>query len=75
MAIGSKVRRMSNLNVGEYEFEGCSDFKFLGVTITRENIEEVEIENRIAAANRCFWAVQNLMSKQILSRTTKTKNL
>lgn len=73
MCIGGRTQRLRSLQVGEHDFQGCSEFKYLGVTITKDNIELVEIENRIAAANRCFWAVQKLMSKKILSRTTKLR--
>lgn len=55
MKIGNSKQRPNtatvNLSVGEYSFQSCDEFKYLGVTITKTNTEQVEIEHRIAAAN------------------------
>uniref|UniRef100_A0A8D8TNG9 Craniofacial development protein 2 n=1 Tax=Cacopsylla melanoneura TaxID=428564 RepID=A0A8D8TNG9_9HEMI len=73
MRIGGITQTVGNLQVGEYEFQSCKEFKYLGVTITDTVTEQTEIENRLAAANRCFWSVQKLMSSKLLSRTTKLR--
>lgn len=46
MCIGGRTQRLRRLQVGEHDFQGCSEFKYLGVTITKDNTELVEIENR-----------------------------
>ncbi|KAI5715018.1 hypothetical protein M8J77_009060 [Diaphorina citri] len=73
MRIGGITQTVGNLKVGEYQFQSCKEFKYLGVTITDTVTEQTEIENRLAAANRCFWSVQKLMSSKLLSRTTKLR--
>ncbi|KAL1452545.1 hypothetical protein WDU94_006766 [Cyamophila willieti] len=73
MKIGGTTQTTENIQVRDHQFNSCKEVKYLGVTINDTMTEQVEIENRLAAANRCFWSVNKLMSCRILSRTTKLR--
>uniref|UniRef100_A0A8D9ELZ3 Craniofacial development protein 2 n=1 Tax=Cacopsylla melanoneura TaxID=428564 RepID=A0A8D9ELZ3_9HEMI len=73
LRIGRDSSDPESIQVGNLTFHSCQEFKYLGVTVTSTNREDKEIEIRLAAANRCLWSLQKLMSSKILSRTTKLR--
>ncbi|XP_068217887.1 uncharacterized protein [Palaemon carinicauda] len=55
------------------QLEGVSTFKYLGFTITSQNMIQEEVRLRIVAGTRCSWALDNTLRSRILSRPTKTQ--
>jgi hypothetical protein len=49
-------------------FENVAQFKYLGMTITNQNLTQEEIKRRLNSGNACFHSVQNLLSCQLLSK-------
>ena len=47
--------------------------KYLGTTVTRDNLTEEEIKEGIAADNRASFANQKILQSKPISKTTKMK--
>jgi hypothetical protein len=52
-------------------FENVAQFRYLGTTITNENLIEEEIKRRLNSGNACYHSVQNLLSSRLLSKNIK----
>jgi hypothetical protein len=50
-----------------------SQFKYLGTTVTNENLIQEEIKRRLNSGNACYHSVQSLLSSRLLSKTIKIK--
>jgi hypothetical protein len=47
--------------------------KYLGTIVTRNNLIEEEIKERIAACNRASFANQKILQSKLISKKTKLK--
>lgn len=63
----------SNLKVENNEFEQVKKFKYLGVTLNNKIIMYEEINVRMNAANRCYFAIENLFKSKTISKNVKEK--
>jgi hypothetical protein len=52
-------------------FENVAPFRYLGRTITNENLIHEEIKRRLNSGNACYHSVQNLLSSRLLSKNIK----
>jgi hypothetical protein len=50
-----------------------SQFKYLGTTVTNQNLIQEEIKRRLNSGNACYHSVQNLLSSQLLSNNVKVR--
>jgi hypothetical protein len=50
-----------------------SQFKYLGTTITNQNLIQEEIKRRLNSGNACYHSVQNLLSSRLLSENIKVR--
>jgi hypothetical protein len=50
-----------------------SQFKYLGTTVTNQNLINEEIKRRLNSGNACYHSVQNLLSSRQLSKTVKIR--
>jgi hypothetical protein len=50
-----------------------SQFKYLGTTITNQNLIQKEIKRRLNSGNDCYHSVQNLVSSRLLSKNVKIR--
>jgi hypothetical protein len=48
-----------------------SQFKYLGTTVTNQNLIQEEINKRLNSGNACHHSVQNLLSSCLLSKNVK----
>ena len=62
------VEQVGSLNV-RYT-EKC---KYLGVTVSERNEIDIEIKERIAAGNRCYFALSSIMRSRKISKKTKLR--
>jgi hypothetical protein len=51
-----------DIKIGNRSFENVSQFRYLGTTITNENLIHEEIKRRLNSGNACYHLVQNLLS-------------
>jgi hypothetical protein len=45
--------------------------KYLGMTVTNQNLIHEEIKRRLNSRNACYYSVQNLLSSRLLSKNIK----
>jgi hypothetical protein len=56
------------LVVGDRCFENVAQFRYLGTTISNQNLIQEEIKRRLNSGNVCCHSVQNLLSSRLLSK-------
>jgi hypothetical protein len=52
-----------------------AQFKYLGTTVTDQNLIQEEIKRRFNSGNACYHSVQNLLSSRLLSKNIKIRIL
>jgi hypothetical protein len=62
-----------DIKIANRSFGNVSQFKYLGTTVTNENLIEEEIKRRLNSGNACYHSVQNLSSSRVLSKNIKSK--
>jgi hypothetical protein len=48
-------------------------FRYLGTTITNQNLIQEEIKRTLNSGNACYHSVQNFMSSRLLSKNIKIR--
>jgi hypothetical protein len=61
------------IKIGNRSFENVSQFKYLGMTVTNQNLIQKEIKRRLNSGNACYHLVQNLLSSHLLSKNVKVR--
>jgi hypothetical protein len=46
-------------------------FRYLGTTVTNQNLIQEEIKRRLRSSNACYHSVHNLFSPRLLSKNIK----
>jgi hypothetical protein len=53
--------------------ENVSQFKYLGTTVTNQNLIQEKIKRRLNSGNACYHSVQNLLPSQLLLKNLKIR--
>jgi hypothetical protein len=61
-----------DIKKGNRCFENVAQFRYLGTTITNQNLIQEEIKRKLNSGNACYRSVQNLLSSRLLSKNIKT---
>jgi len=61
------------IEIERMKIEEVSKTKYLGTIVTRNNLIEEEIKERIAAGNRAYFANQKIFQSKLISKKTKMK--
>jgi hypothetical protein len=56
------VGQNHDMKVANRSFENVAQLRYFGMTVTNQNLIQVEIKKRLNLGNACYHSVQNLMS-------------
>jgi hypothetical protein len=73
MSLCQKAGRRQNIKIGNRSFESVTKFKYLGTTLTDQNVIHEEIKSRLNSGNVYYHSVHSLLSSRLLSRNVKVK--
>jgi hypothetical protein len=68
-----KVGQNRDIKIAKGSFENASQLKYLGTTVTNQNLIEEVIKKRLNSGNACYHSVQNLLSPRLLSKNLKIR--
>jgi hypothetical protein len=67
------VGQNRDIKIANRSFENVSQLKYLGRTVTNQNLIQEEIKRRLNSGNACYHSVQNLLSSRLLSKKLKIR--
>jgi hypothetical protein len=67
------VGQNRDIKIANRSFENVSQFKYLGTTVTHQNLIQEEIKRRLSSDNACYHSVQSLLSSRVLSKNLKMR--
>jgi hypothetical protein len=67
------VGQNGDIKVANRSFENVSQFKYLGTTVTNQNLIQEEIKRRLISGNACYHSVQSLLFSCLLSKNLKIR--
>jgi hypothetical protein len=67
------AKQNQDIKTGNRSFENMSRFKYLGTTVTHQNLIQEEIKRRLNSGNACYLSVQNHLSFHLLSKSLKMR--
>jgi hypothetical protein len=65
--------RNHDIKIGNRCFKNVAQFRYLGTTITNQNLIQKEIKRRFNSGNACYYSVQNILSLRLLSKNIKIR--
>jgi hypothetical protein len=62
------VGQNQDIKIANTSLENVSQFRYLGMMVTNQNLIQEEIKRRLNSGNACYHSVQNLLSSRLLSK-------
>jgi hypothetical protein len=60
-----------DIKIANKSVENVTQFKYLGMTVTNQNLIQEEIKRTWNSGNACYHSVHNILSSCLLSKTVK----
>jgi hypothetical protein len=65
LAPHQKAGQDCDTKIADRSFENASQFRYLGMILTNQNLTEEEIKTIFNSGNACYHSVQNLLSSRL----------
>jgi hypothetical protein len=62
------VGQNGDIKIANIWIENVPQFKYLGITVTIQNLIQEEIKRRLNSGNACYHSVQSFLSSRVLSK-------
>ena len=56
-----KKNKIAHLKVKNYKFERVENFKYLGVILNEDNVNQIDLQERIKNANKTYFMLQTFL--------------
>jgi hypothetical protein len=67
------AQQNDNIKIANRTYENVAKFKYLGMTVTKQNFIHERIKMRLNLGNDCYHSAQNFLSFHILYKNEKLK--
>jgi hypothetical protein len=67
------VGQNRDIKIANRSFENVSQFRYLGTTVTNQNLIQEKIKRRLNSGNALYHSVQNLLSSRLLFKILKIR--
>jgi hypothetical protein len=67
------VGQNQDIKIANKSYENVSQFRYLGMTVTNQNLIREESKRRLNSGNACHHSVQNLLSSHLLVKNVKIR--
>jgi hypothetical protein len=62
-----------DIKIGNRSYENVSQFRYLGTTVTNQNLIQEEIKERLNSGKACYSAFQNLINSRLMPKNAKNR--
>jgi hypothetical protein len=62
-----------DITIGNRCFKNVAQFRYLGTTMTNQNLIQEEIKTRLNSGNDCYLSEQNILFSRLLSKNVKIR--
>jgi sorting nexin-29 len=73
LSIHQNVGQNRGIKIANKSLENVTQFKYLGTTVTNQNLIQEEVKRRLNSGNACYHSVQNILSSRLLSKNLKIR--
>jgi hypothetical protein len=68
-----KKNKIGHLKIKNYKFERLENFKHLGVLLNEDNINQIDLQERIKNTNKTYFMLQKFFKNKSISKKLKLR--